>query len=200
MGGMGSGRSTSYGSRKDTVEECREIDAVRFTREKIITPDAFKLGAWLWRDARTHETRSSIEYIANTRYGTPPYLQLRYTLTKTREPIAYKTWLTTTNLHWGGVRWWFLCPLTTAGRSCGRRVRKLYLPPGGKYFDCRHCYDLTYQSCRDSHKYDGLINSMAASLGFPIETIRDFINSDTGIWDGLKGARAARARRKRRQH
>ena len=28
---------------------------------------------------------------------------------------------------------------------------KLYLPPGGKYYGCRHCYDLTYESSQTSH-------------------------------------------------
>jgi len=26
------------------------------------------------------------------------------------------------------------------------------LPPGGKYFGCRHCYNLTYQSCKEHDK------------------------------------------------
>ena len=32
--------------------------------------------------------------------------------------------------------------------GCGRRVRKLYLGPGGTYFACRHCYNLTYESAQ----------------------------------------------------
>jgi len=32
----------------------------------------------------------------------------------------------------------------------------LYLPAGSLYFGCRHCYDLTYRSCQDSHKRDFL--------------------------------------------
>jgi hypothetical protein len=27
--------------------------------------------------------------------------------------------------------------------SCNRRVGKHYLPPGARYFGCRHCYDFT---------------------------------------------------------
>jgi hypothetical protein len=29
---------------------------------------------------------------------------------------------------------------------------KLYLPPGGRYFGCRHCYGLTYRSCQEHDK------------------------------------------------
>ena len=40
-------------------------------------------------------------------------------------------------------------PLCRAGRPCGRRCGKLYLPPGGTYFGCRVCYDLSYASQRE---------------------------------------------------
>jgi hypothetical protein len=39
-----------------------------------------------------------------------------------------------------------VCP----GAGCGRRVAKLYGP--GKYFLCRHCYDLRYESQREDKK------------------------------------------------
>ena len=41
-----------------------------------------------------------------------------------------------------GERYYFRCP------ACGRRVIKLY---AGSYFYCRKCYNLTYESCRESH-------------------------------------------------
>jgi len=39
-----------------------------------------------------------------------------------------------------------------ATRPCRRRVAKLYVPPGGHLFGCRHCYDLTYKSSQESDK------------------------------------------------
>jgi hypothetical protein len=39
-----------------------------------------------------------------------------------------------------------VCP----GAGCDRRVAKLYGP--GKYFLCRHCYDLRYESQREDKK------------------------------------------------
>ena len=49
--------------------------------------------------------------------------------------------------HFGGERWFLECPmLMPNGEPCERRVRTLYLPPGGRYFGCRHCHDLTWQS------------------------------------------------------
>jgi hypothetical protein len=46
----------------------------------------------------------------------------------------------------GGCRWWFRCPGDAARAECGKRVAKLYLPPGGRRFACRHCWRLTYRS------------------------------------------------------
>ena len=56
--------------------------------------------------------------------------------------------LLTTQLHSGDKRYWFSCP------NCRRRVGRLHLPYGGSYFFCRRCYDLTYMSCQESHKFD----------------------------------------------
>jgi hypothetical protein len=43
---------------------------------------------------------------------------------------------------------------------------KLHLPPGGRYYRSRHCYRLTYTSCRESHKSDALDRRVAAALGW----------------------------------
>jgi hypothetical protein len=48
-----------------------------------------------------------------------------------------------TPCNFGGERPWFICP----GADCGRRVALLYGP--GKYFLCRHCYVLRYESQRE---------------------------------------------------
>jgi hypothetical protein len=66
--------------------------------------------------------------------------------------------------------------LGAGGPPCGRRVGKLYLPPCGRYFGCRHCYRLTYTSCQESHKYDDLYRSMAASMGWDFGTAKRGMN------------------------
>jgi hypothetical protein len=43
-------------------------------------------------------------------------------------------------------------------------VGKLYLPPGGKFFGCRQCYDLTYESCQRSHKYDRFLDHIPENM------------------------------------
>ncbi|MCK5244774.1 MAG: hypothetical protein KAJ90_05840 [Desulfobacterales bacterium] len=47
-----------------------------------------------------------------------------------------------TSCNYGGLRTWFLCP------RCWQRVVLLY--GAGKYFFCRHCYNLTYGSQQES--------------------------------------------------
>jgi hypothetical protein len=76
-------------------------------------------------------------------------------------PVDYRVQLETTPLHFGGERWWFRCP----DAGCGRRVRKLYLAPGGTYFACRYCYHLTYDSAQ-SHdaRVDFFLNHPEAVL------------------------------------
>jgi hypothetical protein len=46
----------------------------------------------------------------------------------------YRVGITAKQYSRGGVRFWFVCPLVLDGVKCGRRVRKLYLPPAGRYF------------------------------------------------------------------
>lgn len=46
----------------------------------------------------------------------------------------------------GGFVWTWRCPLSHDRAPCGRRVLKIYLPPGGVLFGCRVCYRLAYQS------------------------------------------------------
>jgi hypothetical protein len=92
------------------------------------------------------ETTSRISLTTDLSDAGRPVARLSYSVSGV--PFEYPVHLTTTRPHYGGTRWWFLCPLSRYGRPCGRRVRKLYL--GGRYFGCRDCHDLTYRS-RQEH-------------------------------------------------
>ncbi len=50
--------------------------------------------------------------------------------------------------RFGGFKWFVRCGLYRGGVYCGRRARVLY--QAGHYFGCRHCADLTYDSCNES--------------------------------------------------
>ena len=75
-----------------------------------------------------------------------------YTWDKQAQSLNYHVRLVATRPNFGGLRWWFVCPLVVNGRACGRRVRKLYLAPGCSYFGCRHCLYLTYTSAQKHDK------------------------------------------------
>lgn len=156
MGGYGSGR-WGWHRKKTTVEECWSLGADWLIREKLLVPGAVMYsGRLAWHNTRTQEEVGSVGYSYDTTDMERSWLRLVYTVNKA-EHFDYTIWLTTTPVHFGGVRWWFICPLTKSGIPCRRRVGKLYLPPDGKYFGCRHCYDLTYTS---SQKHDPRISRL----------------------------------------
>jgi len=142
MGGPGSGSWYRW-SKKVTVEECLSLDVNRWYREGLLTP-GLSFGR-VWRRDNEDEEEASI--------SVRTYLdavELSYTIwpgTEDAEKVRYIVPITWTECNYGGRRPWFVCPNT----RCGRRVGKLYL--GGKYFLCRHCYDLAYESQREDRAY-----------------------------------------------
>ena len=132
------------------MEDCRVLDANRWAREGVLRPEQYRRGLWAWY--RGGEKTSSIGYEVDT--------------TDSGEEVDETARLDVTRPHFGGVRFWFKC------LRCGRRVGKLYLPPGGRYFRCRRCYDLTYTSCQESHKYDRLYASIALDVGLSPSVVK----------------------------
>lgn len=63
-----------------------------------------------------------------------------------KEQLNYSISLAATMCNYGGIRYWFICPLQRNDEPCGRRVAVLYLV--GRYFGCRQCLGLTYRSQR----------------------------------------------------
>jgi hypothetical protein len=149
VGGFGSGR-WDWHTKAQTVEGCLCLDANRWAREGVLRAGARLSGSstW-WRDAERKEQAASIEYEVNTLDPARPWFLLSYATARTGEPLVYCIALQTTRPRFGGVRWWFTCPLVADDVSCDRRVAKLYLPPGGRYFGCRECYRLTYRSAQE---------------------------------------------------
>jgi hypothetical protein len=156
MGGPGSGSHYHWwrSGKKTTVEDCEALDANRWMREGILKAGVQLRGGWRWVYHGGRE--NSITYEVNTLDPDRPCVRLSYILaharTRERESLDYRVGLTTTQPHFGGLRWWFVCPLVVGGRPCQRRVGKLYLPPGCRYFGCRTCYRLTYESFQKHDK------------------------------------------------
>ncbi len=149
MGGYGSGRWGLH-TRKQTVEESLVLDMNRFAKLNSLADNCYQSGTLQWSNSCTGEVTSTISFEVNTIGPTNSWVRLFYTRTRTKEDIDYRVQLTTTKQNFGGVRWWFVCPLVVNNRACNKRVGKLCLPSGARYFGCRHCYDLTYTSCLES--------------------------------------------------
>jgi len=175
MGGQGSGSHYQWwrGSKKTPVEDCRHLDANRWMRAGILKDGAWHTGRWVWyRDQAKQKEAASIGYEANLT-ATPPWVRLTYTFKENQTTVDYRVALTTSQVHRGGRRWWFVCPLVVAGRACNRRVGKIFLPPGARYYGCRRCYQLTYTSCQESHRFDGLARMLALINGWDLADVKE---------------------------
>jgi hypothetical protein len=147
---MGSFGSTRWGwhSKRTVVEDCRVIDLAGLARHGAFVP--WYSGSLRW--LRGEEVVASIGYSVRPREPEGLILCLSYRISTTGEDVDVPICLETTPLHFGGVRWWGRCPLKCNGTECARRVGKLYLPPGKRYFGCRRCHDLTYTSVQEHDK------------------------------------------------
>jgi hypothetical protein len=105
------------------------------------------------------------------------WMRLRYTANG--NPVDYRVRLTTTPPNFGGLRWWFLCPLVRADGGPRGRVAKLYLPPGQAYFGSREGHGLTYTSCQESH--DRLFRRIAAERGTSEAIVRRALKGPGGL-------------------
>jgi hypothetical protein len=147
MGGAFSGRN-DYATTP-TVEACRSLDVNWLHRQGCL--DAGASGSIQWSEGG--------EQVASLRYrtvgdGGSRRVILSYTMVDGRtddsERHEYPIPIETTACNFGGERPWFRCPGVINGEHCDRRVGKLYRPPRGDLYLCRHCYDLGYRSSRES--------------------------------------------------
>lgn len=171
MGGYGSGRNGG----KMKVEHCRKLDINKMLKAGVLSPGHW--GGWQWLQDG--------EEVASIRFHTD----------KTRIVLNYRwrsrgeDWedaeqpvpITWTPCRYGGQRPYFQCPGVVNGRCCGKRVVKLY--SGGKYFLCRHCYNLAY-NCQSETRPDRLLrraNKRRTALGGE-PGICSWINKPKGMW------------------
>jgi hypothetical protein len=137
LGGLGSGNRHRF-VKKTTTGECNSLDVRKLYRDGLLAPGTSFRSSW---SQASRETNSIGGFVYRD------HLILSYRQRRglggewedVKEPVSLE-W---TPCNFGGERPWFVCP----GDRCGRRVAILYGP--GKYFLCRHCYDLRYESQRE---------------------------------------------------
>jgi hypothetical protein len=153
---MGSGRWYRW-RKKSTVEASLSIGIGDF-RGRLYHGFANSI-AWTWGSGN----KSSIGYFVD-RNDAGLTIVLHYRWGDT-EDVRIPVRLQATRTNFNGKRWWFTCPLIVGGVVCNRRVGQLHLPPGARYFGCRHCHDLTYQSCQTAHQAERLFARFDRGLG-----------------------------------
>ena len=146
-------------NRKNRVDEVRSIDILDLQRKGVFSRMPAFSGTLSW--SRNDEVTASIFFRVESTGNGPVGLRLVYTIKDKRtgegRDHSYIVPMTSTSCNFGGVRWWFICPLVVNGRVCHRRCRIIYMPPDAEFFGCRECYKLTYES-RQRHRekfYEG---------------------------------------------
>jgi hypothetical protein len=93
--------------------------------------------------------------------------------------VEQRVKITWTECH--GRRPWFVCPVSTGGRYCGRRVAVLY--GAGELFACRHCYGLAYASQHETLGYRriGKARKIRAQVGGSPNLLEEFPDKPKGM-------------------
>lgn len=163
--GIFDGRGRWYRwDKKDTTEDCLNLDMRKF--KELVELTSPSLGSWVWTWGSYPGSESNIGYVFLPGRG----VQLRYEANGKR--YEYLVRIDTTQPNYGGVRHWWICP----NLNCKRRVRILYL--ARDYFLCRHCQNLTYKS---SQSGDDLSSPIYAQM----DAIRHKFGAEGGIVDPL---------------
>jgi len=181
MGGYGSGRWYRH-NVKQTVEASLCLDISRLRKAGFLKSGELTTAKYTWRYSKTREVTAQVDLTANLRNSECPFIELDYIHGKKRERMKYRVNLARTYPNYGGIRYWFVCPIS------GNKTKKLYLPSGKRIFASRNAHNLVYHSQReDSHgrvvrkmydlidKLGGRQNYIFKPKGMHTDTYRDLI-------------------------
>ncbi len=166
-------------SQRGVTDECLTLSVIALTRA-----GAFKKGPGsVWNSTREYnksEITSRLNVFVLSSALNEQTLLLYYDLidpaSGAKLPVKCSVRLTTTTPpNFGGLRYWFICPLVSNGQPCQRRIGRLYLPRDGRYFGCRKCYNLTYRSQRTHNKKND------ALMKLPIDELHREIKSSNPL-------------------
>jgi hypothetical protein len=117
---------------KRTADSCFSLD-VNWLKQK----GYFKEGRTT-ESTCTQRFRNSGRYLETHIIASEDELILKYKLNN--ENVSYQIEIDYSDCNYGGSRPWFVCPNT----RCNKRVGKLFLD--GRYYLCRHCHNLSYET------------------------------------------------------
>jgi hypothetical protein len=175
LGGIGSGNWYRF-DKKTATGECHSVDVRYLHKEGLLEPGRRFSLRWSRAGRETGSIGGMV--IGGDR---PERVLLLYRhcggpgdeWEDVQEPVS----LDWTACNFGGDRPWFVCQ----GAGCGRRVAVLYGP--GRYFLCRHCYDLVYDSQRENGMYRALhkAQSIRERLGGSANMTKPFPERPKGM-------------------
>jgi len=139
-------------SDRELIEDCKSISTFSLNQSGVFSGHVVATVEWRRRWYAQAQSME-VEAIATSDVEHAGSVRIRYEisrrLTGKRELFDYNVELEASPCNFGGIRYWFVCPVLHDGAPCGERVAKLYLPPNRKHFGCRHCYNLTYRSQKE---------------------------------------------------
>ena len=144
MGGYGSGRWYRYATKR-TTSGLNILDVNWLNRNGNLAPGRWSSIGW----SRGGEPAGSIGIRAEEGLLVLDYKW--HGRDNDWETVTESVLLSWTPCNYGGQRPWFICPGVINGFPCRRRVARLYA--AGKYFLCRHCYNLVYESQREALRF-----------------------------------------------
>jgi hypothetical protein len=138
LGGYGSGRTGG----KPIAENCRQIDICRMLRDGTARDGEITAGDLHW--SVNSRASGSISYVCDLIDPDDARLTLKFLLGLgvDAERVIQFVRLRYTVPHYGGRRWWLVCP------SDQVHVSKLYMPLDGYRFVSRRALGLGYRSQR----------------------------------------------------
>jgi hypothetical protein len=156
----------------------KKVDIAWMIRSGKATPGQWISGSLYWNYGG--EPAGSISYVANMEDASGSYLRLNVWRGSgdDREHVEQKIRLAFTEPHYGGRRWWMICPYK------GVRAAKLYLPNGGDRFASRQAWGLAYQSQRVGHRDRAFEKLFRLQRKLGCEQGYDsFIRRPKGMWN-----------------
>ena len=148
-----------YFSTKTEADNLLKIDLSWLKKQNILQSSCSTQIAWANEYAENENNIGIDVAISNSE----KYIRLYYIQTERngeQKDFNYRIPIISTSCHYGGKRYWFICPWHKNGVYCGKRVRVLY--KAGDYFACRHCYNLTYRTRNENrrHRIPPLFNGL----------------------------------------
>ncbi len=103
------------------------LTAASLVWKRSLVAGARTSGSWGWISDGEDEPHATIGYEAEFLDQDNAWLRLHYL--RNGEPVDYRVRLVTSTPHYGGLRWWFICPLARNDGGPPRRVENCISRP-----------------------------------------------------------------------